>query len=145
LLELYSRTKSTFWKIAIFITSQSSLSRKEEADLDMASTETPKNESSTKQDTTVIMTETTPPNKLHKTTSIKNDTPNIRMDDIQLAHLSSTVSGAAAATTTPETAYQPALSDDADPENDTTPKPSLRIAATLLALGVRPPYLIFFK
>lgn len=90
------------------------------------------------------MNETTPPNKLHKTTSIKNDTPNIKMDDIQLAHLSSTVSGAAAAaaaaaaTTTPESAYQPAPSDEADPENDATPKPSLRIAATLLALGVRP-------
>ena len=107
----------------------------------MTSSESPQNESSAKRDTTIAMHESSPPSQLKETASNRLDTPNITMDDIQLAHLTSTVSGAAAAAaaaaTTTQEAYQPAPSDDNnDSETDTTPKARLQIAATLLALGL---------
>uniref|UniRef100_A0A093VRA1 Putative transporter C3H1.06c n=1 Tax=Talaromyces marneffei PM1 TaxID=1077442 RepID=A0A093VRA1_TALMA len=105
----------------------------------MASAESPRNESSAKRDTTRTLIETTAPaDQLSKTASNRNETPNITMNDIQLAHLTSTVSGAAAAaaaTTTPESAYQHAPSD-ADAEDGQTPRGRFRIAATMLALGL---------
>lgn len=107
----------------------------------MTSSESPQNESSAKRDTTIAMHEPSPPSQLKETASNRLDTPNITMDDIQLAHLTSTVSAAAAAAaaaaTTTQEAYQPAPSDDNnDSETDTTPKVRLQIAATLLALGL---------
>jgi hypothetical protein len=56
------------------------------------------------------------------------------IDEIQLAHLSSTVSG-----TAQESTYQPAPSHDGDAEAGEPPKGKFRIAAILVALSVRTP------